>query len=208
MSETRGNRSRGINVWKWAFFIFLVLIVSVLFWIGWQLRPTEESTQSIGTEEFVPVEGDELVFEMTSNRQQLNRVVNLYLSSELGEDFSGYAFTVDENVELSGIFQVFNFDVDFSLYMDPYVMEDGNLQLRATSIQLGAFELPTGLAMNVISQQLDLPEWVRINSEEQIILVALNEFELENGASLRMNRIDLEADDITIDIVLPEEAVR
>lgn len=208
MSETRGNRSRGINVWKWAFFIFLVLIVSVLLWIGWQLRPTEESTQSIGTEEFVPVEGDELVFEMTSNRQQLNRVVNLYLSSELGEDFSGYAFTVDENVELSGIIQVFNFDVDFSLYMDPYVMEDGNLQLRATSIQLGAFELPTGLAMNVISQQLDLPEWVRINSEEQIILVALNEFELENGASLRMNRIDLEADDITIDIVLPEEAVR
>lgn len=208
MSETRGNRSRGINIWKWAFFIFLVLIVSVLLWIGWQLRPTEESTQSIGTEEFVPVEGDELVFEMTSNRQQLNRVVNLYLSSELGEDFSGYAFTVDENVELSGIIQVFNFDVDFSLYMDPYVMEDGNLQLRATSIQLGAFELPTGLAMNVISQQLDLPEWVRINSEEQIILVALNEFELENGASLRMNRIDLEADDITIDIVLPEEAVR
>ncbi|EXJ22605.1 YfaA [Alkalibacterium sp. AK22] len=208
MSETRGNRSRETSGWKWAFFILLVLVGSIVFWIGWQLRPTEQSTQSIRTEGTAVAEGDELVFELTSNRQQLNQVVNVYLSRELGDDFSGYTFTIDENVELSGTIQVVNFDVDFSLYMDPFVMEDGNLQLRATSIQLGAFELPTGLAMNVISQQLELPDWVRINSEEQIILVALSEFRLGNGARLRMNRIDLEADDITIDIVLPDEAIR
>ena len=124
------------------------------------------------------------------------------------DQFDGYTFTIDEDVELAGILQIFGFDVDFTLLMDPYVMEDGNLQLRATSIQLGSLELPIGIAMNVLSQQLDLPNWVRIDSEQQFILIALNEFQLENDVQFSMQQIDLEEDDVRVNIILPEESVR
>lgn len=207
MSESRGNRTRKSNGWMWAFLILLGLLIAAGIWIFMRLQPTEQSQVNQPDEEVVSTE-DNLTFEVLTNKAQLNRVINLYLENELDDQFSGYTFTIDEEVELAGALQVFGFDVDFILLMEPYVMDDGNLQLRAESIQLGTFELPIGIALNVLSQQLDLPYWVRIDSEQHFILVALNEFQLENDVQFSMQRIDLDEDDVRVNIILPEESVR
>lgn len=207
MSETRGERARKTNGWMWAFFIIMGLNIALAVWlvINLQSPTTESSGETSG--EAVEVESP-LTFEMLTNRNQLNQVVNLYLDEEMSEEDPDFRFELTDQAELRGVLQILGFDVDFTLLTDPYVMEDGNLQLRAQSIQLGAFELPISMAMNVISQQIELPEWVRVDSEQQFILVALNEFQLENGAYFEMQHIDLEEDDIRIGIILPEDAIR
>lgn len=207
MAESRGNRNRGTNGWMWAFLIFLGVIISLSIWIIVRLQPSslENTGEQAGD---VTVIEDSLSFEVVTDKNQLNRVINLYLEEELDEQFAGYNVVIDEDVQLSGVLQVFGFDVDFLLRMDPYVVDDGNLQLRATSIQLGSFDLPIGIAMSVLSQQLDLPHWIRVDSEQQMILAALNEFQLENDVQFAMQRIDLQEDDIRLNIILPEEAVR
>lgn len=207
MAESRGSRTRRTNGWMWAFLILSGLLIAAGIWVFMRLQPTEQSQQTQSNEEVFIAE-DTMSFEVLTNKAQLNRVINLYLKSELDDQFSGYTFTIDEQAELAGVLQVFGFDVDFTLLMEPYVMDDGNLQLRAESIQLGTLELPIGIAMNVLSQQLDLPNWVRIDSEQQFILIALNEFELENGVQFAMQRIDLAEDDVRINIILPEESVK
>lgn len=207
MAESRGNRNRGTNGWMWAFLILLGIIISLSIWIIVRLQPisSENTGEQAGD---VTVIEDSLRFEVVTDKNQLNRVINLYLEEELDEQFAGYNVVIDEDVQLSGALKVFGFDVDFLLRMDPYVVDDGNLQLRATSIQLGSFDLSIGIAMNVLSQQLDLPQWIRVDSEQQMILVALNEFQLENDVQFAMQRIDLQEDDIRLNIILPEEAVR
>lgn len=191
----------------WAFLILLGIIISLSIWIIVRLQPisSENTGEQAGD---VTVIEDSLRFEVVTDKNQLNRVINLYLEEELDEQFAGYNVVIDEDVQLSGALKVFGFDVDFLLRMDPYVVDDGNLQLRATSIQLGSFDLSIGIAMNVLSQQLDLPQWIRVDSEQQMILVALNEFQLENDVQFAMQRIDLQEDDIRLNIILPEEAVR
>jgi uncharacterized protein YpmS len=191
----------------WAFLILLGIIISLSIWIIVRLQPTSSENTGEQAGDVTVIE-DSLRFEVVTDKNQLNRVINLYLEEELDEQFAGYNVVIDEDVQLSGALQVFGFDVDFLLRMDPYVVDDGNLQLRATSIQLGSFDLPIGIAMNVLSQQLDLPQWIRVDSEQQMILVALNEFQLENDLQFAMQRIDLEEDDIRLNIILPEEAVR
>ncbi|TVP91506.1 YpmS family protein [Alkalibacterium sp.] len=207
MSETRGNRTKKSSGWMWAFFIILALNVAVAVWLVINLQGTPSDTDEARTGEPVHVETP-ITFEVLTNRSQMNQVVNLYLEEEMEEEDTDFRFELTDQAELHGVLQVLGFDVDFTLLTDPYVMEDGNLQLRAQSIQLGAFELPISMAMNVISQQIDLPEWVRVDSEQQFILVALNEFQLDNGTTFEMQHIDLEEDDIRIGIILPEEAIK
>ncbi len=180
MPESRGNRARKTNGWMWAFLILVAILTAAGIWLYMVLQPADQNQEAQPGEEVVMTE-DSLTFEVLTNKAQLNRVINLYLESEMDDQFDGYTFTIDEDVELAGILQIFGFDVDFTLLMDPYVMEDGNLQLRATSIQLGSLELPIGIAMNVLSQQLDLPNWVRIDSEQQFIISAVNHFPLVNA---------------------------
>lgn len=210
MTDKRGNRTstRSGNGWKWAFFILLIINIGIVIWLAVQLDILTDSETGQPVQEEVVVSDDDLAFEMMTDKEQVNRVINLYLQEELDERFSGYTVVVDDLVELEGALNVFGFDVDFGLYMEPVVMENGNMQLRAQSIQLGSFELPISIALNILSQQLELPEWIRIDSEQEFILVAFNEFELENDMQLRMTSVDLEADDIRLDIILPEEAIR
>ena len=191
----------------WAFLILLGVIISLSIWIIVRLQPSSSENTGEQAGDVTVIE-DSLSFEVVTDKNQLNRVINLYLEEELDEQFTGYNVMIAEHVQLSGALQVFGFDVDFLLRMDPYVVDDGSLQLRATSIQLGSFDLPIGIAMNVLSQQLDLPYWIRVDSEQQMILVALNEFQLENDVQFAMQRIDLQEDDIRLNIILPEEAVR
>ncbi|WP_161879053.1 YpmS family protein [Alkalibacterium sp. MB6] len=209
MSDSRGNRSTKTKSrgWMWAFLLLLALNIGLVVWLVYRLQPTPIDTTT-ETQQQTVVRNDGWSFELTSESNQVNELINVYLEEEMGDDFEQYTLTIDDNVLLEGALQVFGFSVDFSLAMEPFVMENGNLQLRAQSIQLASFELPLSLTMNILSQQLDLPDWVRINSEDAYVLVAFNEFELQNGASLSMERVNLEDDDITVTIFLPEEAVR
>lgn len=208
MSDTRENRKprRQRNGWKWAFFILLVAILALFGWLVYRLQPVEQDNESSEVVSRVETEGV-LTFDLSTNKDDLNHLVNLYLEEELGEEFEGYSVSIDEYVDLAGTIDVLGFPVQFTLIMEPLVMENGDLQLKAESIQLGSFDLPLSLTMNILSQQLDLPEWMRVNSEDEYILVAFNEFQLENGAYFQMDYIDLEDDDIRLTIFLPEEAI-
>ncbi|SFC64031.1 Uncharacterized protein YpmS [Alkalibacterium subtropicum] len=210
MTDTRGKRTAGQkgSGWKWAFIILLLINIGVMIWLAVQLDIfTDNEPVQMDTEEFV-VSDEAIPFEVVSDKAQVERVINLYLQEELGERYSGFTVTVDELVEMEGPLNLFGFDVDFGLYMEPFVMDNGNLQLRAQRIQLGALDLPIDIALNILDQQLDLPEWIQIDSEEAFVLVAFDAFSLENDTQLRLKRIDLEADDIRLDIILPEQAIK
>lgn len=208
MPHTRENRKprKQKNGWKWAFFILLAAIIALFGWLVYRLQPVEQEDSSSEVVSRVETEGV-LTFDLSTNKNDLNHLVNLYLEEELGEDFEQYSVSIDERVDLTGAIDVLGFPVQFTLIMNPLVMENGDLQLKAESILLGSFDLPLSLTMNILNQQLDLPEWIRVNSEDEYILVALNEFELENGTYFEMDYIDLEEDDIRVTIFLPEEAI-
>ncbi len=57
--------------------------------------------------------------------------------------------------------------------------------------------------MNLIKSQLEVPDWVAINTEKEMIVFNLNEFYLENGMHFSADKIDLENDDIRLNVFIP-----
>lgn len=211
MSESRTGRSSterqnsGINAWKWAFLILIGLLVGAFIWLYQQIQPVQVG--EVSTESIEQAEGD-LTFEVLTGREQVTQVANSYLEQEMADQPVDFTFMLEEQAELHGELEVFGFPIDFSLYMTPYVLENGNLQLRGESLNLGTLNMPISFAMSQIARQADFPEWIAIDSDEEMIVVNLNEYELENGVQFSFNRIDLEQDDIVVNIHLPQEAIQ
>lgn len=211
MPESRTGRSSterqnsGINAWKWAFLILIGLLVGAFIWLYQQIQPVQVG--EVSTESIEQAEGD-LTFEVRTGREQVTQVANSYLEQEMADQPVDFTFMLEEQAELHGELEVFGFPIDFSLYMTPYVLENGNLQLRGESLNLGTLNMPISFAMSQIARQADFPEWIAIDSDEEMIVVNLNEYELENGVQFSFNRIDLEQDDIVVNIHLPQEAIQ
>ncbi|WP_208559957.1 YpmS family protein [Marinilactibacillus kalidii] len=199
------KKKRSINLWKWACLVLIGLIFGALIWLFVQLQPVnvgEENTESLVTNE------DDLVFQVSTTKADVTRLTNEYLRNELDDQYAGFNFSLEDSAELSGEIEVFGFPIEFSLFMTPYVLENGNLQLRGDSINIGSLNLPISFAMSQLARQVDFPEWIVIDSENQFIIVNLNEFELDNGARFSADRINLEEDDIQFNIHLPLDAVK
>lgn len=202
---TRSNeKKRSSNGWKWAFLILLGVVVGAIFWFIMQLQPYSQ-----GEVNQTPLDtSDEIVLEVRTGKEELSQLVNQYIENNMDGDDMSYTLVLEDQAELQGEIEVFGFPVPFTLLFDPYVLENGNLQLRATDLQLGSLSLPISFVMNQIGSRLPLPDWVVMDSETQMIVINLNEFELREGVQFSVERIDLPEDDIRIRIHLPQDAVQ
>ncbi|GEK91589.1 YpmS family protein [Alkalibacterium kapii] len=211
MTDRRGSRSvkKTSPGWKWAFILLLGINIGIIIWLTVRLDLfTESETIDISETETLVDSNDRIDFDLVTDKSEVSKVTNIFLDKELDDRFSGYTLEIEDLIELKGPLNILGFEVDFGLFMEPLVMDNGNLQLRIQRIQLGSFDLPQDIAMNILDRQLELPEWIRINSEEGYILVAFDQFSLENNVQFEMKKIDLPENDIRINIILPEEAIK
>ncbi|MCA9765580.1 MAG: YpmS family protein [Carnobacterium sp.] len=196
------NKKSRLNYWKWSFLFLLSIVLGTIIWLSSQLTPFIQGEPSL-----IATESDkkEITFQIQASKENLNQLVTNYIDEELSNKQVAFNFTLDQEAQLSGTFQLFNRDVGFSLFLDPFVMENGNLQFKATRISVGALDLPISFAMNLIKSQLKVPDWVAIDTKKEIIVFNLNEFYLKNGMHFTADKIDLENDDIRLNVFLPNK---
>lgn len=82
-------------------------------------------------------------------------------------------------------------------------MENGNLQFKATGLSIGKLNLPISFALNQVESQLNIPEWVAIDSEQETVVFNLNQFTLESGMHFSVDKIDLDENDIRVNVYMP-----
>ena len=96
------------------------------------------------------------------------------------------------------------FPVSFYLYFDPFVMANGNIQLKAKSLSIGALGLPINQVLKMIQNNSEIPEWIDIQPKEEMIILRLDQFELKNGMFFRADKINLVDNEIQLNVYLPE----
>lgn len=203
-SKEKNTRPKKVNGWKWSFLILLGIVIGAVIWFLVQMQPYTR-----GSVNEAPLDtSDEIVLEVRTGKEELSQLANQYIENNMRDSEMSYTLVLEDEAQLQGEIEVFGFPVPFSLLFEPYVLENGNLQLRATDLQLGSLSLPISFAMNQIGSRLPLPEWIVMDSEAQIVVINLNEFELEEGVQFSMERINLPEDDIRIRIHLPQDAVQ
>lgn len=198
-------QEKRVNYWKWAFIILVTVLLLLFIYIVIQLQAVQ--TGEVNTEPNTASES-EVTFEVRSEKDDLTQVVNAYLEEETQDDFIGYSFNLEDQAVLHGEFDVFGLPVQFSLYFEPEVLDNGNLLLHAEEISLGSLNLPISFVLSQVASQVDFPDFIAVDSSEETIAVNLNEFELDNGIQFSVNEINLPQNDIGLYIHLPIEAVQ
>lgn len=191
-----------LNPWK-AAFLFLVAVLIGGFLLLFTRLTQERENISQNVAENVVREGDPVIT-INSNKEQVNRFVDFYLANLQKDAEQQYQFVLKNEALLTGEFELLGFPVSFYLYFDPFVMANGNIQLKAKSLSIGALGLPINQVLKMIQNNSKIPEWIDIQPKEEMIILRLDQFELKNGMFFRADKINLVDNEIQLNVYLPE----
>ncbi|MGM7722028.1 YpmS family protein [Metabacillus sp. Hm71] len=190
-----------MNKWKLSFFILLVinllfvLLIASLLFIPSQ-KPSEKVNHADKEEIAVP-------FLISTDKKSLTDLINHYLEEETDQENLQYRVELKENVNVYGVINAFNKDINMALILEPIVKPDGNMQLFVKELSIGRLKLPVSYVLKYMNTNYDLPDYVVIDSGKKIIDINLDQLTLKNGLSARAESFNLKEDDITFQLLVP-----
>lgn len=188
------------NKWKIAFLTLLgILVLSIIFLAILIFKPVEKATI------IKKQQREEVPFAVTTNREDLTKLINHYLEQEGLNGPIHYEINIADQVELYGTLPIFNTDIQMKLTFEPIALENGDLLLKQKEISIGQLPLPVSYVMNFIANQYNFPDWVDIQPNDEEIYVHLTEMDLKNGMLVEMKTFDLENNNIQFNVSLPTE---
>lgn len=200
--KNKGSEKKGpINYWKIAFLLLVGIVVGSGVFLGtriFSLREPNYQTPTITKREGEPV------LTINTKKEKVNELIDFYLTDFQKDTDIKYSFYLENEALLNGEFTVLGVPVSFYLYFEPYVMENGNVQLKAKSLSIGTLGLPIKDVMNMVKKSYKLPKWIEVDSKEQTVLLRLDQFRMQNGMYLKADRINLVDDSISFSLYLPD----
>lgn len=191
------------NYWKWAFLILLGVVLGSSIFLGSRIFANREP--DFAEVPAITQRQGEPVLTINTNKEKVNQMISFFLSDYQKDQDIEYKFYLENEALLNGTFEVLGFPVNFYLYFDPYVMENGNVQLKARSLSIGTLSLPMKDVMNMIKRNYKLPDWIEINPNDLTIMLRLDQFRMQNGMYIQANKIDLVNNDIRFSLYLPKD---
>lgn len=192
-----------LNRWKVAFLVLVGVIIGSIAFVFVRVTQIREPNYT-PVPELVEQDGTPVIA-VQSNKKQVNALIDFYLSDfQEGSDIT-YKFYLENEAMLSGTFSVLGYPIEFNLYFDPYVMDNGNVQLKAKSLSIGTLGLPMKEILKFIQKDYKLPSWVEVDPDESTVLLRLDQFRMQNGLFIRAEKINLIDDDIRMNIYLPKD---
>ncbi len=190
------------NKWKGLFLGLLAInLIAACILIYWATRPIkdEESLNKLATND------EKVEIPFTSNKEDLNRIINYYIEEESSDSPIKYEVLLKESLELYGTLSAFGRNVEIKVLFEPVTLENGDLLLKHEAIQIGGMSLPATFVLNYINEKYDTPEWVMIQPKEKTIYLALSQMDLKSGITVKAKAFDLKNDDIELSLLVPVE---
>ena len=195
-----GQKFRFENPWKLAFFILIGIIIGTAIFL--YIRITAEREKSSVLETPAVVTG-EPSFQVQITKDQANQLINFYLNDFQAKSPVKYRFVLENQALLNGTFHFLGHDLNFYLYFEPYVLDNGDVQLKAKSISIGRLSLPISELMSYVKNNFKLPSWVETDTKNEQMIIHLSQYKLANGMYVQAEKIDLLDDNIKFNVFLP-----
>lgn len=192
-----------INGWKIAFLVLVGLLIGSGIFLTSRVLATREVNLPPATETTVPKGAP--VLNLNTDKKKMNTVIEYFLDEYQHDSKVKYKFYLENQALLAGKFKFLGANIKFYLYLDPYVMDNGNVQLKARDLSVGTLNLPIKQVMSILLRSYDFPDWVEVSPDDQTIVLKLDQFKLKNGMFVKANHIDLVKDDIQFSLYLPKE---
>ena len=184
------------NYWKYACitlsFIFVIILITLVVMISALPEPLMQTSE---TE--VYTEGDPIA-QVTLQREGMNRLI-YHAIPDLQQNNLEISIVLEDEVIISGSYEIFGFQVPFSVNMGAIALPDGNILLETHSVYLGQFELPADILLALIAESITLPDYVYIQGEN--ILIRLDQIQV-NHIRVQASELDLSLDVAVFELYL------
>lgn len=188
------------NKWKTGFLLLVGLnLLSALILLLLILIPSTDE-ENIQLKE---PSSDNVAFQVQTNKNDLNRLINHYLEKEADGSPIEYQVHLRDEVELYGVMPFFSQQLNMKLTFEPEALENGDLVLKQKSISIGSLDLPVSYVLKFISENYKLPEGVVIRPNDKQVYVNMQQLKLKSDFKIKANRFDLKNDDIEFTIQVP-----
>ncbi|UQS83709.1 YpmS family protein [Bombilactobacillus thymidiniphilus] len=193
------KQKRQVNVWKWAFWLVILLIFVVGGFISYQAtRPIKDAQELTPVSQ--SVKDTSPVFEVTLTKKQAQRLTNHYINEYLNNKDIKYHLQFGKDVSLLGSAKFLGSTIDFQLISDPYPTNKGGIQLKAQQLKVGKLGIPLGFVMFYIQHNYHFPNWVQIDSNRKVIDINLQNYKNDDGYYFKLKQFDLKQDKIKVSV--------
>ncbi len=141
------------------------------------------------------------------DKQQINAFSNYYLNKVQAKQTNPrYNFVVKDQGIVYGSMEILGANVDYSMFFDPKVLPDGNMDLKATNLSIGLMPVPIKAVMLYVQTAYKLPKWVKLLPNEKIIHLDNTHMNGNKGINYRATQIDTKGKGkFVFDVVLPNK---
>lgn len=197
---TRKNNKKE-RKWKKLFYSLLGFnVLAIILLLFLLFGPVDDRPIIYDTNQ---MEEDYSEFVIRTTKQNLNELINAYISKMLEGSKHYYSISLEDDVHLMGELPAFSTTVPLSVHLEPFVQENGDIILKQRSISIGLLELPNQKIMEYMDKYLDFPSWVTINPKKEEIYLAVTEMEMNSNFTIAVEHIDLEANHLAFRIHIP-----
>ena len=191
-----------VHHYKRLFYLLLglnVVIILLLFLLFQLITSGEDdvvrSPHSIQKE-------DGISFNIQTNKQDLNKVIKHHLEEQQTGNFD-YQVTLTDDVEFIGRVPIFQETMEVQLIFEPFVLDNGDLELRQKNMSIGKFSLPPSLVLGFIHNSVSLPEGITVQPDDEKVYVSLKDLKLKSDFTIAVKEFNLKEDNILFSLHLP-----
>lgn len=192
-----------MNKWKVAFFILTgTIILTITIFVIWVTSPVEDVPIPSNN---TSISQEDSVFLVETTAADFKKIAMRYLEEEIGNTPIPIDIVVKETITLNSELTVFGVTVPFSMEFDPIVNEEGNIQLKQTSVNVAKLNLPPITVLRLMNDAVPFPPWIVVRPNEEEIFVDLSNLSLMSGSKVRAKEIDLANNRILLEVIVPNE---
>ncbi|GEN82633.1 hypothetical protein SLU01_09450 [Sporosarcina luteola] len=189
-----------MNVWKIAFFslagLIAVGIVALMLYID-----SPGDSEPLPSSERAVTKGS--IVSVKASRSDLEALANNYIQKAMKDEPIPVTMIVTNDVVLYSELTVFGRTLPFIMHFDPDILDDGNLMLKQTSMEIGNLNMQPSAVLQVLRDSVKLPEWMIVRPKEEEIFIHLTELEIPGNLQVRAKSVDLANDNIELEVTIP-----
>lgn len=185
------------NLWKWGLIVLFAVNCGFFVLIGSRLLQKPSDLTQIKTTKRVATTK---IGTLVTTKEQLNTAINSYLVDYQSSNTQYQTYITNSGILFETTYTLLGYKTPLSLYLQPYRLETGAIQLKITSFTVGTLSLPESEVLQYIKSSVKLPDFVEIIPKKSVININLQNIKIKEKLIIKAKTVDLINDKITFDL--------